>query len=85
MKRLGTNFVDASLNYTTTVVSLGLQGEFSPPVLSDDLIDELLLLYPNIPALGCPFGTGNDTFGLSPGYKEAAALGRFENPRFPGP
>jgi len=36
--------------------------------------DTLLELYPNIPALGCPFNTGNDTFGISPVFKQAAAL-----------
>ncbi|KAJ3995093.1 hypothetical protein F5050DRAFT_1574314 [Lentinula boryana] len=30
-------------------------------------------LYPDIP-LEFPFGTGNETFSLSPGYKEAATL-----------
>ncbi|KAJ7248178.1 esterase 1 [Mycena haematopus] len=39
-----------------------------------DAIDTLLELYPDIPALGCPFHTGNDTFGISPIYKQAAAL-----------
>jgi hypothetical protein len=36
----------------------------------------LLELYPNIPALGCPFNTGNDTFGISPVFKQAAALSK---------
>jgi hypothetical protein len=34
----------------------------------------LLELYPDIPALGCPFNTGNNTFGISPIFKQAAAL-----------
>lgn len=31
-------------------------------------------LYPDNPALGSPFGTGNDTFGLSPEFKRVAAI-----------
>ncbi|KIK54100.1 hypothetical protein GYMLUDRAFT_177894 [Collybiopsis luxurians FD-317 M1] len=65
---------DPTLNYTPTLIALGLQQEFSPPALSEDVVNSLLTLYPNIPALGCPFDTGNETFGLAPGYKEVAAL-----------
>ncbi|KAK7040283.1 hypothetical protein VNI00_009750 [Paramarasmius palmivorus] len=36
--------------------------------------DRILQLYPNVPALGSPFRTGNETFGLSPEYKRAAAI-----------
>ncbi|KAJ6586827.1 esterase 1 [Mycena vulgaris] len=36
--------------------------------------ERLLELYPDDPARGCPFDTGNDTFGLSPQYKRAAAM-----------
>ncbi|OBZ67058.1 Lipase 1 [Grifola frondosa] len=36
--------------------------------------DALLALYPNIPALGSPFNTGNDTFGQNAEYKRAAAM-----------
>ncbi|PIL26441.1 hypothetical protein GSI_12199 [Ganoderma sinense ZZ0214-1] len=35
---------------------------------------ELLTLYPDNPALGSPFGTDNETFGLSSQYKRASAL-----------
>ncbi|KAJ4490839.1 extracellular triacylglycerol lipase precursor [Lentinula aciculospora] len=70
----GTHFVDPTVNYTTTLVGLVLQEQFSPPILPQTTINEMLELYPDILALGCPFGTGSETFGLSPGYKEAAAL-----------
>ncbi|KAF7341174.1 Carboxylic ester hydrolase [Mycena venus] len=36
--------------------------------------DELLRLYPDIPALGSPFGTGNQTFGLNSNFKRLAAI-----------
>lgn len=35
----------------------------------NQIADELLLLYPDEPALGSPFGTGDNTFGLSPEFK----------------
>lgn len=43
------------------------------PQLEQD-IDRLLALYPDDPALGSPFGTGNETFGLGSEYKRMAAL-----------
>ncbi|KAJ6593807.1 hypothetical protein B0H19DRAFT_1092089 [Mycena capillaripes] len=36
--------------------------------------EHLFKLYPDDPAKGCPFNTGNETFGLSPQYKRAAAI-----------
>ncbi|KAL0569299.1 hypothetical protein V5O48_012663, partial [Marasmius crinis-equi] len=39
-----------------------------------NIINRILEAYPNVPALGAPFGTGNDTFGLSPDFKRAAAV-----------
>lgn len=35
---------------------------------------KMLHLYPDIPALGSPFGTGNDLFGLDSQYKRLAAI-----------
>ncbi|KAJ7450809.1 extracellular triacylglycerol lipase precursor [Mycena latifolia] len=45
----------------------------SPPTLQSSVLN-LLQLYPDIPALGSPFNTGNETFGLSSEYKRAAAI-----------
>ncbi|KAH6906700.1 triacylglycerol lipase 3 [Coprinopsis sp. MPI-PUGE-AT-0042] len=44
------------------------------PVKLNKTIDRLLELYPDIPALGSPFGTGNETFGLPSIYKRTSAL-----------
>ena len=39
----------------------------------------LILLYPNDPSAGSPFGTGGETFGLNPMFKRMAAItGDFE-------
>lgn len=40
----------------------------------DEVADRLLELYPDIPALGSPYNTGNETFGLSTQYKRAASF-----------
>ncbi|KAJ7059294.1 extracellular triacylglycerol lipase precursor [Mycena amicta] len=44
------------------------------PARLNSSIDEILVLYPDDPSLGSPFGTGNQTFGLSPEFKRTAAL-----------
>jgi hypothetical protein len=54
-------------------------ANFTPPVGESqelvDVADKILELYPNVPALGSPYNTGNETFGLSSVYKQAAAIG----------
>jgi acetylcholinesterase len=43
------------------------------------IVDKLFELYPDNPALGSPFGTGNETFGRPAVWKRASALyGDFE-------
>lgn len=46
---------------------------YSPPAISkshlENAVRKVLELYPDVPALGSPFNTGNETFGLSTGYK----------------
>ncbi|KAH8824528.1 extracellular triacylglycerol lipase precursor [Flagelloscypha sp. PMI_526] len=37
-------------------------------------VDHMFELYPNDPALGCPFGTGNETFGYPKEVKQYAAI-----------
>ncbi|KAJ7918113.1 extracellular triacylglycerol lipase precursor [Mycena leptocephala] len=74
----GTLFVAAStaINSTTQIVDQ-LNMSFDPCAGSSALeaaTNTLLELYPDIPALGCPFNTGNNTFGISPIFKQAAAL-----------
>ncbi|KAJ7430414.1 esterase 1 [Mycena galericulata] len=75
----GTLFVAASVD-TTSVDQIVSQiiSSFTPSPAGSTALssatDILLSLYPDDPALGCPFDTGNDTFGFSPEYKRAAAL-----------
>ncbi|KAK7042228.1 carboxylic ester hydrolase [Favolaschia claudopus] len=74
----GTLFVAASIAINSTAQIVGqLNTSFYPcasPSTLANAIDTLLELYPDAPALGCPFDTGNDTFGISPIFKQAAAL-----------
>ncbi|KAJ8688981.1 hypothetical protein PTI98_013051 [Pleurotus ostreatus] len=46
----------------------------SDSVALDKVLDTLMSLYPDIPALGSPYNTGNETFGLSSQFKRMAAL-----------
>ncbi|KAJ6588233.1 esterase 1 [Mycena capillaripes] len=55
-------------------------ANFSPPPPFNSCSDlkvaaqTIVNLYPNDPALGSPFNTGNETFGLPPQFKRAAAI-----------
>ena len=74
----GTFFTNRSINSDKEVYGLIL-ASLSPPTVApsllDDVVTNLLRLYPDVPALGSPFGTGNETFGLSSVYKQRAAIG----------
>ncbi|KAF8892982.1 esterase 1 [Infundibulicybe gibba] len=63
-------------------------ANYSPPLTPasslQDASETLLRLYPDDPALGSPFNTGNETFGLSSTFKRAAAIQgdlSFQSPR----
>ncbi|KAJ7507021.1 esterase 1 [Mycena galericulata] len=78
----GTLFLDGTILFvnTTAEVKENYVNEYSPPVppetmeTLDAAVDTLLKLYPDIPALGSPYNTGNNTFGLGPAYKRSAAI-----------
>jgi acetylcholinesterase len=73
---LGTLFVDQSVNNTEalrTYIASQLPG-ISNTAQVNKVVDEMLSLYPDIPALGSPFGTGNETFGMTDTWKRAAAI-----------
>ncbi|KAK0460688.1 extracellular triacylglycerol lipase precursor [Desarmillaria tabescens] len=70
----GTAFCPPQLNYTNELLAEILNANFSPPAVPPQIIDELLALYPDDPAAGSPYNTGEETFGLAPLYKKCAAL-----------
>jgi carboxylesterase type B len=73
----GTLFIPTTINSEQQVHDF-IIANFSPPIVQPSALqstaDRLLQLYPDVPALGSPFNTGNDTFGLSPEFKRASAL-----------
>ncbi|KAJ3785391.1 hypothetical protein GGU10DRAFT_234534, partial [Lentinula aff. detonsa] len=78
----GTVFIPpARVDYTAEVIMDVMISNFSPPAVPfvsigqlENAVTHLLDLYSDIPALGSPFNTENNTFGLSPGYKRISAL-----------
>ena len=73
----GTGFTSRSINSKKEVYDR-IVSLFSPPIVApsdfDDVAQNILRLYPDIPALGSPFDTGNETFGLSSVYKQTASI-----------
>lgn len=55
-------------NYTSDKVS---KGQIT------SVAQKLLELYPDVPSLGSPFNTGDETFNLSSQYKRYAAMSEY--------
>ncbi|KAF8993119.1 extracellular triacylglycerol lipase precursor [Hymenopellis radicata] len=70
----GTSFVPPTLNLTEEEEKAFVVANFSPPGLPDKVVDRLFELYPDDPALGSPYNTGNETFGLAKSFKRMASL-----------
>ena len=79
----GTVFASHNLVSTADIYA-SIIANYSPPLVSPAVLqgaaNRLLELYPDIPALGSPFNTGNETFGLPSGYKREAAIVEFHLP-----
>ncbi|KDR78238.1 hypothetical protein GALMADRAFT_224614 [Galerina marginata CBS 339.88] len=73
----GALFTPQNINSTLEIEEFLIAG-ISPSLVSPSeqasVVQQILELYPDIPALGSPFGTGNNTFGLSSQYKRLAAI-----------
>ncbi|KAJ7111458.1 extracellular triacylglycerol lipase precursor [Mycena epipterygia] len=78
----GTNLDEGTLSMpsginSTDEIKESLVAMASPSVSETTLENSvltLLQLYPDIPALGSPFNTGNETFGMSSQFKRYAAI-----------
>lgn len=78
----GTNLDEATLfapqNIDSVETILGFLTGFAPslltPLAQNATLERILQLYPDIPALGSPFNTGNNTFGLNSEYKRYNAI-----------
>lgn len=47
---------------------------FEPSHLPDETMNQVLQLYPDDPALGSPYGTGSNLFGLHKEYKQLSSI-----------
>ncbi|KAF9261946.1 esterase 1 [Marasmius fiardii PR-910] len=76
----GTGFtpMDPKMDYGDAILRQTIFTDLTPSDVSvqtlNDSIDRILELYPDVPALGSPFNTGNETFGLPQGFKRFAAI-----------
>ncbi|KAF9559014.1 esterase 1 [Agrocybe pediades] len=80
---MGNNLDEGTLFTPQNVADAGpilgfLNSSTSPSLVSQKehlrVIEKILELYPNDPALGSPFGTGNETFGLNSQFKRFSAI-----------
>jgi hypothetical protein len=77
MNQTGTFFTPTTLNSEQQIHEY-LIANFSPPLVPltqlEHAANRILELYPDDPAVGSPFNTGNETFGLSSSFKRASAI-----------
>ena len=73
---VGTSFVPTSINSTLEIREAFLSG-FNPSDALAKAVDGILDLYPDVPSLGSPFNTGNNTFGLNSLFKRGSAISEF--------
>ncbi|RPD53051.1 esterase 1 [Lentinus tigrinus ALCF2SS1-7] len=74
---------DDQIKIFLTRAALPFQGGDPSPEF-EAALDELLEIYPEDPTVGSPYGTGSQTFGLSPEYKRLASIvgdTQFQAPR----
>lgn len=69
----GTGFVPTYIN-TTLIPAVTLVNMLYPSPLPVNVSNAVLQSYPNDPSLGCPYGSGNQTFGLDPGWKQVTSV-----------
>lgn len=74
---IGALFTPQNINSTEEIsesLIIGSTPSLRSPEALAAAVNKILQLYPDIPALGSPFGTGNNTFGLSSQYKRFASI-----------
>jgi carboxylesterase type B len=69
----GTVFIPQGVNISTVPFSTAV-GLLEPNPVDPSAVAALAEAYPNIPALGSPYDTGNETFGRDAYYKQLASL-----------
>lgn len=67
----------SSPNAVSDLITAGTTpSEIVSPIFLAETVQQIEKLYPDTPALGSPFGTGNDTFGLNSEFKRVASVGK---------
>ncbi|KAJ7484240.1 extracellular triacylglycerol lipase precursor [Mycena latifolia] len=66
----GTAFASTGVNSTKEIYEVFGKTDGELP----GVINGILNLYPNIPALGAPYNTGDETFGFDPQFKRLSAI-----------
>ena len=65
---------------TETIVDVFIKN-FSTPLIDAEVfstsISKVVSLYPEDPSVGSPYGSGNETLDLHPGYKRISSLGQY--------
>ncbi|KAJ7659591.1 extracellular triacylglycerol lipase precursor [Mycena polygramma] len=75
----GSLFVSLSINSTEEIKeqilsNFTVSSSSGPSADLETAADDILQLYPDLPELGSPYNTGNDTFGLSSQFKRYASI-----------
>ncbi|BEJ09791.1 hypothetical protein CcaverHIS641_0607060 [Cutaneotrichosporon cavernicola] len=68
----GTWIIPTSVNSSEQIMSLF--HLFFPIDQDPAIIQRIFDKYPNVPEKGSPFGTGNETFGMNPAFKQGSAI-----------
>lgn len=70
----GTEFVPSPRDISENRIRNIISETYGPPTIPSAIINDLMMLYPDNPFLGSPYGTGKETFGFSSDYKRMAAM-----------
>ncbi|KAL1407841.1 hypothetical protein Q8F55_007277 [Vanrija albida] len=70
----GTAFVPLPITPPNEAANVQFIKTLGPTPLADQFSDKIFKAYPNDPAMGSPFNTGNQTFGLPPSRKQLTAI-----------
>ncbi|OCF30387.1 hypothetical protein I316_07955 [Kwoniella heveanensis BCC8398] len=71
VKDEGTGFIPTDIIGDSVLLVLAAIEPIDP---NQAALAQVVQQYPNIPALGSPYGTGHETFGLDPAFKQASSL-----------
>ncbi|WVF69597.1 hypothetical protein IAT40_004375 [Kwoniella sp. CBS 6097] len=71
VKDEGTEFIPPSITASSVYQVIAAIEPIDP---SPEIVAQVAEAYPDVPALGSPYGTGNKTFGLDSAFKQASSI-----------